>query len=121
MADFLCALGVHPALILSSPLPRAFQTAEIAAKQLGVALQKEEALAQEFNLMKLRAVIRRTEDADLMLVGHEPNFSAVLKELTGGRVKMAKAGVACVDLEGPESDGTTIWVVPPKIAKLFAG
>ncbi len=111
VADFLCAVGVDPALILSSPLPRALQTAEIAAQRLGIELQEEADLGGGFSLLKLRKIIRRTEGVDLMLVGHEPDFSAVLKNLTGGRVKMAKAGVACVELEDPNGVGTMLWLI----------
>lgn len=121
VADFLCTLGIDPALVLSSPLPRALQTAEIAAKRLGLELEEEEALAKGFSLLRLRRIIRRTNGADLMLVGHEPDFSTVLRHLTGGRVKLAKGGVACVELETPNSVGTSLWIVTPKIAKLALG
>ena len=45
IAKFLRDLKVEPALVLSSPLPRARQTAEYAADALGVELQEEPALA----------------------------------------------------------------------------
>lgn len=116
MADFLCVLGANPALILSSPLPRAFQTAQITAERLGVEMQEEADLGKGFSLLKLRRIIRRTKSEDLMLVGHEPDFSAVLKDLTGGRVKLAKGGVASVKLANPNGAGTIVWLLPPKIA-----
>jgi phosphohistidine phosphatase len=117
MAKLLCRLEVAPELILTSPLPRAFQTAEIVAQRLGAEFKEESALAKGFNLAALRAIITRRKAIDLMLVGHEPDFSAVLKQLTGGRVKLAKAGVARIDLETPESDGTLIWLVSSKFAR----
>ena len=33
----------------------------------------------------------------MLLVGHEPDFSNVIAELTGGRVDMKKGGLAAVD------------------------
>ena len=48
-----------------------------------------------------------------MLVGHEPDFSIVIEALTGGNVKMAKAGLALVDYA--EKESRLLWLVPPKI------
>jgi phosphohistidine phosphatase len=33
----------------------------------------------------------------VLLVGHEPDFSNSLADLTGARVKLRKGGVACVE------------------------
>ena len=75
IAQFLAEMNVAPALILSSPLPRAWQTAEIAADALGLPVQEEPAL-RGYTAAKARALIKRSKGADLMLVGHEPDFSA---------------------------------------------
>ncbi|MFL6539662.1 MAG: SixA phosphatase family protein [Chthoniobacterales bacterium] len=114
LLDRLC---VDPELILTSPLPRAFQTAEIVAHRLCIDFKEEPALGKSFNLAKLRAMITRTKGHDLMVVGHEPDFSAVIRQLTGGRVRLAKAGVARIDLASPESDGTLVWLMTPKCAR----
>ena len=39
----------------------------------------------------------------LMLVGHEPDFSEVIAALTGGNVKISKAGLALVDYAEKEA------------------
>ena len=57
-------------------------------------------------------------DADLMLVGHEPDFSLALAQLTGGTLRMAKAGLARVDLENTtDLRGELVWLIPPKVLK----
>lgn len=117
VGKLLRRLCVDPELILTSPLPRAFQTAEIVADRLCLDFKEEPALAKGFTLAKLRAIITRAKGHDLMIVGHEPNFSAVIQQLTGGRVRLAKAGVARIDLDAPESDGTLTWLLPPKFAR----
>lgn len=117
VAKLLCKLRVDPEVILTSPLPRAFQTAEIVSHQLGIDFREEAGLAKGFNLAALRAILTRTKGRDLMIVGHEPDFTAVIAQLTGGRVTLAKAGVARIDLETPESDGTLVWLMPPKCAR----
>lgn len=117
MAKFLRSLKVKPELILSSPLPRAWQTAQIAAEYLERELKKESALGCGFDVNKLRKIIYRHAKEDLMLVGHEPDFSTVIRALTGGTIKLAKGGLARVDLATGAQKGRLIWLLPPKAAR----
>ena len=103
VAKFLDRLKVRPNLIVTSPLPRAAQTAEIAADYLKAKLRKDELLAPGFGASKLPTVLKRHGARVLMLVGHEPDFTQVISELTGASLKLSKAGVALVDLD-PESE-----------------
>jgi phosphohistidine phosphatase len=114
MAKLLEAMKIKPALVLSSPLPRAWQTAEIVAEQLNVRLEEEEMIGKGFNAAALRKMIERNAGEDLMVVGHEPDFSAVIRALTGGDVKLAKGAIARVDLEAGAKTGRLIWLIPPK-------
>ncbi len=117
VASFLSNLNISPALLLSSPLPRAYETAELAADELDLSVTEEESLAPGFDLPKLVALLKKYPDQDLMLVGHEPDFTTVIGALTGGKVKLPKAGVARVDLDNPNSqEGMLIWLVPPKVS-----
>ena len=117
IARFLAELGVRPARLLSSPLPRALQTAEIAAKALGQEVQQERALAKGFTLAKLRTLLKKAQGEDLMIVGHDPDFTANIGALTGGEVKLGKGGIARVDLDDPAGTGRLIWLIPPKVAR----
>ncbi len=117
MTKFLRQLEVAPALVLSSPLPRAWQTAEIAAAILDVELRPACELGKGFDLAGLRQILTRHQGEDLMLVGHEPDFSAVVASLTGGEVKLAKGGLARVDLAEGSEEGRLVWLLPPKIAQ----
>ena len=118
IARFLADLKVEPAVVLSSPLPRAWQTAQYAAAALRVGLQEEPALRPGFSAAKLRTLLKRAQGGDLMLVGHEPDFSTLIRALTGGDVRLAKGGFARVDLaHGTAVDGRLIWLIPPKIAR----
>ncbi len=118
MAEFLGKLKVAPSLILSSPLPRAWQTAEIVAEFLHVALREERTLSPGFSAAKLKTILRQNQETELMIVGHEPDFSAVIHSLTGGDVKLAKAAIARVDLERDGAAGRLIWLLPPKVASV---
>ena len=45
---------------------------------------------------RARAAARHGDDARVLVVGHEPDFSQVVYDLTGGRVDFKKGGVAAV-------------------------
>ncbi len=118
IARFLREIGVAPSIILTSPLPRARQTAEIAAENLKVNLRDEPLLKKGFTATKLANVLGKTKGGDIMLVGHEPDFSGVIRELTGGTVSLKKGGFARVDLDRDEnSSGTLVWLIAPRIAR----
>jgi phosphohistidine phosphatase len=117
VAKFLNRLKVKPDLIVTSPLPRALQTAEVAAQQLKTKLRQDEALEPGFGISKLSTVLKRHRAKVLMLVGHEPDFSSVISALTGGFVKMSKAGVALIDIDPETEKGRLLWLFPPKFAR----
>jgi phosphohistidine phosphatase SixA len=97
-------------------LPRAAQTAEIAADQLKAKLRKDESLAPGFGMRELRTVLNRHRARTLMLVGHEPDFTNVISKLTGAAVKLSKAGVVLLDLDLENEAGKLLWLFPPRVA-----
>jgi phosphohistidine phosphatase len=89
----LAALGTHVDLCLTSPKVRAEQTARIASEPLGLEVETSDALAGgPFDPLQLVA-----GRGSVLLVGHEPDFSNAVANLTGGRVKLRKGGMACVE------------------------
>jgi phosphohistidine phosphatase len=106
-------------LILTSPLLRARQTAEIVAEHLKkVNMAEDERLAPEFDLIGLKSILADHPDAQaIMLVGHEPDFSEMISELTGGtRLALKKGGLARVSIDKPESlEGELEWLLPPRM------
>jgi phosphohistidine phosphatase len=89
----LAALGVNPDACLTSPKVRALETAELACKQLGVEVTIDERLARgTFDPEELA-----TGHGEVVLVGHDPDFSRAVRDLTGARVQMKKGGVAGID------------------------
>jgi len=114
---FLNRLNVKPDLILASPLPRALQTAEVAAEQLKAKLRQDESLEPGFGIGELRTLLKRYPAKGLMLVGHEPDFSSVISAVTGACLKLSKAGVAFVDFDSDTEKGRLLWLFPPRIAR----
>ena len=91
----LKAIGVKPAACLTSPKVRAADTARIACEQLGdIEPQLEPKLAGgPFDAEALAAGL----DDDVLLVGHDPDFSAAVHSLTGAQVRMKKGGLAGIE------------------------
>jgi phosphohistidine phosphatase len=117
VAKFLARLKVRPDLIVTSPLPRASQTAKIAAEYLKAKVREDELLAPGFGMSELRTILKRHRAKVLMLVGHEPDFTNVISGLTGASLKLSKAGVALVDVDPESEEGKLLWLLPPKIAR----
>jgi phosphohistidine phosphatase len=91
----LKALGVEIDACLTSPKLRALDTARIACEQLdGVEPAVQEELAGgPFDAPALAAGL----GDNVLLVGHEPDFSNALQALTGARAPLKKGGLAAVD------------------------
>jgi phosphohistidine phosphatase len=86
-------VGVELDACLSSPKERAVETARIAAEPLGIEVDIAEQLrGGAFDPLELAA-----GRGEVLLVGHEPDFSATIAELTGARVKLKKGGLAAVE------------------------
>lgn len=89
----LAALGVALDACLTSPRVRARETAELACEWLDVEVTVEERLSGgRFDPLELTAGLD-----DVLLVGHEPDFSDAIAELSGARVAMKKGGLAAVE------------------------
>jgi phosphohistidine phosphatase len=115
VAKLLARLEITP-VILTSPLPRASQTAEIAGKHLKAKVHTEALLRPGFDASKLGKLLKNFSDKSLMVVGHEPDFTHTIFQLTGANTKLSKAGVALVELETGRMKGFLRWLVPPKFA-----
>jgi phosphohistidine phosphatase len=91
--EALKKLGVELDLCLTSPKVRARRTAELACDALGVEVEEDERLAGgDFDPLEVAA-----GRGEVMLVGHEPDFSGAVALVTGSRVKMKKGGIAVLD------------------------
>jgi phosphohistidine phosphatase len=109
--EALKALGVELDVCLTSPKVRAKRTAELACEQLGVEVEEDDRLAGgDFDPLELAA-----GRGEVMLVGHEPDFSSAVAQVTGSRVKMKKGGIAAID------DHVLHLLLRPKDLKQIAG
>ncbi len=106
--------------IVTSPLLRAKQTAEIVAARLGLCdkLAEDQRLDDGFSLERLGAILADHPDSEaIMLVGHEPSMSATIGRAIGGAsIELKKAALAGVEFTNSGSrSGTLFSLLPPKI------
>ena len=114
-------LKLKPGAIISSPLVRARQTAEIVAQELGLEkkLGIDDALRPHASYAQFEQLLARHRGKDaIVIVGHRPSQTEFLNQLvTGdpnGAVDFKKGAVVRVDKE----DGKTAvlkWSMPPKV------
>lgn len=117
--DTLAALKIKPQLILSSPLRRAIETAQLAARAMDAMpiMHQDVRLSPGFDIDALRLILEDHPDIDtLMLVGHEPDFSMLAGAICGGEVVMKKGGLARLTITDREAlKGQLVWLLPPKV------
>ena len=114
---------VIPTLIVSSPLRRAVETAEVAAEVFKYKgdLVKSGAFVPEASARQAWEEIRLySGEAALMVASHEPLMSATVAYLLGSdsvQVDMKKAALVRIDVErfGSEPRGVLKWMLTPAL------
>jgi phosphohistidine phosphatase len=124
----LAELGVISSHILSSPLVRARQTAEVAAEAMEFPGNVEplDELANGASTSSLLKALRpRASAGEILLVGHMPSLAEHLAALIGAKDAQAfplgKASVACVELEQLRTGtGQLRWLMRQKQLRVIA-
>ena len=104
----LRALHLRPDAVVTSPLVRARQTAQIAAAELGVKSVEDDALRPGFGHGALDALFARHDGDCLVLVGHDPDFSQLLRDLTGASIALPKGGAAASTCRAASCAGSSV-------------
>lgn len=123
----LLALGLELDLVLTSPLLRAKQTAEILAASLfdRPAIELVDSLSPgSTTASALQALASHAKARRLALVGHEPEMGALAARLLGTKAPIPfKKGAVCridVDAFPPSTVGTLCWFLPPRVLRQAA-
>src|SRR5271169_2833754 len=119
----LLALDAGFEEVLYSPKARARQTAELALEahdpHVRERARAHEPLASGFDAAAaLELTGALAPDGRLLLVGHEPDLSTVVAQLTGARIDLKKGGLAVVRLEG--AGGELALLLRPRELALIA-
>ena len=124
----LQAMGVVIDFVLTSPLVRARETAQILAAGLKPkpAITEVDALSPGGRYQAIVEAIRTHSKRHrrLALVGHEPDLGELAAKLLGarGNVEFKKGGVCLIDVDGatPGGPGTLRWMLTPKALRALA-
>jgi phosphohistidine phosphatase len=122
----LARMGAQFQGLLTSPRERSLRTATLAARALGDGggcgerdIQVRESLAGGFDAREaLAEMAGLAADGWLLAVGHEPDFSSIVGDLTGARIDLKKGGLAVVRIEGP--GGELLALLRPRELALIA-
>lgn len=125
IANAFLSLKIKFDYVISSPLKRAKQTAEIILKKYkDISLiewnelkpeSKKDSLFEKLSSFKINSAI--------LLVGHEPFLSSMIGEIISGdngcRVVLKKGGLAKINLSSfkPKISGELLWLITPKQIK----
>ena len=123
----LLQLGTKPDVILSSPLLRAWQTAEIAASFLHYPkdkIRRTDALLPEADPAVLMKELARLNADEVLCTGHAPHMDEFIAHATGNRrsfTSLKKAGVACLEFEAVAPGAAILTALyPPRVFRSLA-
>jgi phosphohistidine phosphatase len=115
-----------PDLVISSPLVRAEETAQLALEYFATEAdyKKSDALTPMSDMLNTMSLLEsvKKDYGTVMLVGHEPHlslFGSVLLGATGQIIEMKKSAIALFELnrlEAPRMRGTLVALLPPRVA-----
>jgi len=122
MARAMGALKVQIDVIVSSPLKRARQTAQLVGTELGYDSQVEisPALGLNASFADFQKMLAKYADRDgVLVVGHNPNMFQFLGRMItgngGAAIRMRKGSIARVDME--RHPPRLQWLLDPRTAR----
>ena len=122
MARLLSGLRVQVDVIVSSPLKRALQTAQLVGTEMGYEYKIEvsEALAPDADYAAFQQLLEKYADREgVLMVGHNPNLFKFLGRIITGNggagVRMRKGAVARIDMS--KHPPLLQWLVDPRMAR----
>jgi phosphohistidine phosphatase len=126
VAKTLRKIGTKFDVIASSPLKRAYETADIVASVFKISnkLQTWSELAPEGVRTEVyRKICRLRQENSILLVGHEPQLSEMINDIIhksrikSGRIVLKKAGLVRIRILAcnPVLSGELRWLITPEI------
>ena len=88
--------------VYTSPKVRARDTARLACEALGC--EPLDARAAAPGASRRRRARAAARDERVLVVGHEPDFSQVVHDLTGAQIDMKKGGIAASGIDGARGE-----------------
>ena len=109
----LARLGLEFSACYTSPKVRALDTAKLACRALNIEPQVVDVLADGFGRDDaLELLLAHGDEGRVLVVGHDPSFTQVVHDLTGGTVDFKKGGVAAV--RATRANGELLALLRPR-------
>ncbi|MCG3109310.1 2,3-bisphosphoglycerate-dependent phosphoglycerate mutase [Metallosphaera sp. J1] len=120
VANFLEEMGYEPTQIMVSPLLRAVQSAEVILDEMGLDMKAEtvEDLLPDKDPSTLAEKLKGMQGI-VLIVGHEPHLSKLVKALTSAEVEIKRGGVAVVEIDATENRSKLELLLTQKVMKLI--
>jgi phosphohistidine phosphatase len=114
----IAALGIGADVLLTSPLIRCRQTADIVGERLGLSPCEDRRLAPGMDVDGLDdALMAHAGPGAVMVCGHQPDLSEVVADLTGGGVvEFRKGSLALLDVDAVRPRGGRLRALYPPSA-----
>jgi phosphohistidine phosphatase len=123
----LAELHIRPSVLISSPLLRAIQTAEIFAEALGfpiTRIRRSDNLAPQSKPLLFFAEVAQMRAREVMCFGHAPHLDEAIAAATSrgpAFTQLKKGGVALLDIESFEPPRALLcWLYTPKVLRRLA-
>lgn len=127
------ARGLHALVpsvdaIVSSPLARASETAEILRREYEVdEVHTADVLTPGTPVQDVVSWLERYDREVVMLVGHEPQLGRLVTYIVSGvdqpGVEVKKGAACLIELDAPPKAGKArlLWAIPPSVLRDLAG
>lgn len=122
-AQGLVALGIRPDVVVSSPLIRCHQTAEMVARAAGCPLHDDPRLAPGMTTDDLLDLVIDFPDAHVIVAcSHQPGLTYALSDITGcGEIGFHRPQAAVISLTSPRpGGGSLVALLPPRVLRAAA-
>lgn len=123
VATGIARLGIRPEAVLTSPLTRCVETAQIVAAPAGVPVRPSDAMRPGARAAGLLDVLAEYPDAPCVMVcGHQPDLSYITQELTGALAEYRRGTLGVIDLSALRlGQGVLVGLYPAKALRRIAG
>lgn len=110
---------VEPQLILTSPLRRTRETAEIAAGVWDCPLKETDAMLPDANPEAIWTEAAGSKAERVMVVGHEPHLGKLISFLLGAEISVdfKKGGLIRIDTQRGKARAWLKWMLTPRLAR----
>ncbi|QIW24423.1 phosphohistidine phosphatase SixA [Sulfolobus sp. S-194] len=123
VASFLDEIGVKIDKVVSSPYLRAYQSAEAILDKIGVDSLKietyDDLIPDKDPSQFLEKIKEFPDNLTVLIVGHEPYLSGLIKLLTGANIEIKKGGIAMIDYDLKENKGVLKMLLTQKVLKMI--